>query len=447
MKKYALHHTFHYLAALLCLLVPGARSFSQLADAAKLDRYFDALAQHDKFMGSVAVSQNGKLIYTRSLGFADKELGLRADIHSKYRVGSISKTFTAVLVFQAVEKKKLSLDQTIDRFFPDVKNADKISLAHLLYHRSGIHNFTDDQEYLQYHTRPKTAAEMTALISGLPSDFEPGSKASYSNSNFVLLTFILEKTFKKPYAELIQTRILKPLDLKDTYVGGKINPQANECRSYRYLNGWQTEAETDPSIPVGAGAIVSTPSDLVRFSDALFGGKLIHPSSLDQMRSLRDNYGMALFPIPFYDKQGYGHTGGIDGFVSVFSWFADGSISYAATCNGAAINPNDISIAVLSAVYGKEYEIPTFEVRTLGPEELDLYVGFYTSDQIPLKITVSRNGSTLSAQASGQAAFPLEANGKHHFAFSPAGIVLTFDPAEKTMLLKQGGGSYRFKKE
>jgi CubicO group peptidase (beta-lactamase class C family) len=115
------------------------------------------------------------------------------------------------------------------------------------------------------------------------------------------------------------------------------------------MEKWNAEAETDISIPIGAGGIVSTPTDLTKFSDALFGGKLLKTESLEIMKTIKDQYGIGLFQIPFFDKKGYGHTGGIDGFTSVFIHFSDENISYALISNGTNFNNNDISIAVLSA--------------------------------------------------------------------------------------------------
>ncbi|HOW08887.1 MAG TPA: serine hydrolase domain-containing protein [Bacteroidales bacterium] len=416
-------------------------------DRTRLDSYFNALEANNKFMGSVAVSRNGKIIYSRSAGYSDFENMKKADADSKYRIGSISKTFTSVLVLKAVEEGKLKLNQTIGEYFPGIKNSDKITIENLLYHRSGIHNFTDDKEYLTWNTRPVTEKEMIDIIAGGGSDFEPDSKSQYSNSNYVLLTFILEKTFRKPYAELLKKYIAQPLGLTNTKLGGKINTSENECNSYKYMDTWKPETETDISIPLGAGGIVSTPVDLVKFSDALFGGKLLKTETLELMKTPNGQYGMGLFKIPFYEKTGYGHTGGIDGFSSVFSYFSDGNISYALTCNGSNYNNNNISIAVLSAVFNKPYDIPDFKTYEVSPEELDKYPGVYSSEQIPIKITVTRVNRTLVAQGTGQSAFPLEAVEKDIFRFDQAGIVMEFNIESKTMILKQGGGQFTFTKE
>ena len=214
---------------LSALLLLSGLAWSQEFDSVKLNQYFDLLEENDKFRGSVAVSKNGELVYTRSVGYCDMASEAKATSNSRYRIGSISKTFTTVLVFKAVAAGKLTLDQTLDDFFPQVPNAANITIKQMLGNRSGIHNFTDDPLYMTYMTQPKTEDEMVEIIVKAGSDFEPDSKFQYSNSNFVLLTYILEKSMGKPYAELVQENIAEPLGLSDTYVGGKIGAKDNDA--------------------------------------------------------------------------------------------------------------------------------------------------------------------------------------------------------------------------
>jgi CubicO group peptidase (beta-lactamase class C family) len=409
-------------------------------DKVKLDNYFKALEENNKFMGSIAVSKNGEIMYSKTVGFSDVENNIRANENSKYRIGSITKSFTTVLILRAVEDKKLDVTQTIEKWFPTIKNAKNITVKHLLSHRSGIHNFTNDKDYLTWNTQAKTEKEMIAIIAKGGSDFNPDNKAEYSNSNFVLLTFILEKTLAKSYSELLQEYIVQPIGLTNTYIFGKITPTKNECKSYSFVGNWKLETETDCTIPLGAGAIISTPSDLTKFANALFGGKLLKPESLEMMKTIKDGYGVGLFQIPFYKNMGYGHTGDIDGFSSVYAHFTDDNISYALISNGTNYNNNNISIAVLSAVYGKSYDIPVFSTYSVHSEDLDKYVGVYSSTQITLKIIVTKDGNTLIAQGTGQPAFPLEAIEKDKFKFDKAGAKFEFNPTEKTMILFQGGG-------
>jgi CubicO group peptidase (beta-lactamase class C family) len=423
------------------------KGFSQTFDKNKLDNYFSALEANQKFMGSVAISKNGTIIYTNQIGYSDVENKIKPDNNTKYRIGSISKTFTTVLVLKAVNEGKLKLTDNIDTWFPTIKNANKITISDLLYHRSGIHNFTADGDYLKWNTQKKSEKEMIEIISKGGSDFEPGTKAEYSNSNFVLLSYILQNIYKKDYAQLLNEQIVKPIGLKNTYLGKKINIKNNECYSYSFKGSWIKEGETDMSIPVGAGAIVSTPSDLTKFADALFNEKLVLHEDLELMKTLKDNIGMGLFKVPFYDKFGYGHNGGIDGYTSTMYHFADDNVSIAVTSNGTNFDNNQISIALLSAVYNKPYDIPTFKTFEVTSADLDKYLGVYSSKQIPLKITITKQGKTLIAQGTEQAATALEATEKDKFKFERAGAVFEFNPEDKSMILKQGGAIIYFSKE
>ncbi|KAA5533550.1 beta-lactamase family protein [Taibaiella lutea] len=418
--------------------------FAQRVNTAKLDSLFQVLADKDKYMGSIAISANGELLYTKAIGKADIATNKPATTQTEYRIGSISKMFTSCLVFKAVEEHKLSLSQTIDKYFPAIENAGKITIGDLLSHRSGIHNFTDDENYLTYNTEAKTEQQMIDIIAKGKSDFEPGSKASYSNSNYVLLSYILEKTYKKPYKELLNARIIKPLGLKHTYFGGKTNLQNNESYSYSFTGKWNKESETDLSIPMGAGSVLSTPSDLVVFIEALFANKIISNESLQQMTTIKDGYGMGIFQVPFHSKKGFGHTGGIDGFSSAVAYFPADKVSVAITSNGGVYDNNDIVIAALSDYYGMPYEIPAFNTVALQSSDLDKYLGEYSSPDLPLKISVTKDGNKLIAQATGQSAFPLDATETDKFEFLQAGIKLEFLPAEKKMILKQGGGKFTF---
>jgi len=333
---------------------------SQGIDKVKLDTYFEVLASNNKFMGSVAVSQNGELIYTKSVGFSSVEHGLKANENTKYRIGSISKTFTAVMILKAIEENKLCLNQTIETFFPTIKNAEKITISHLLYHRSGVPEIMDNS-WPNWHTQFKTEQEMTDMIASRGSEFEPGTKTSYSNPNYILLSFILQRIYDKPFSDILNEKIIRPLGLANTDFGGKINTENNESNSYQYVGGgWNIMPETDMSILSGTGGVVSTAIDLVLFSDALFSGKLLSENSLAQMKTVKNHFGMGIALMPFQDKVGFGHPGGIDGFRAKFVHFPDSNISVAYTSNGINYNHNAISAALLSAVFNKPFEIPEF---------------------------------------------------------------------------------------
>lgn len=434
--------------SIVCLFgLIATTTFAQNLNKTKLDSLFQILESKDKFMGSIAISENGKLLYTKSIGKDDLETNKSSTIATKYRIGSVSKVFTSCLIFKAVEENKLNLNQTIDLYFPTIENAKKITIGNLLNHRSGIHNFTNDEDYLKYNTQPKSEKEMVEIISKGKSDFEPDSKGDYSNSNYVLLSYILEKTYKKSYKEILNIKIVTPLGLKNTYFGGKTNIINNESFSYNYTGKWEKETETDMTIPLGAGAVVSNPTDIVVFITNLFSNKIISEKSLEQMKTIKDNFGMGLFQIPFYEKKAFGHTGGIDGFRSVVAYFPESKLAIALTSNGMIYSNNDIMIATLSSYYNKPFKIPTFEVIGLNTEDLDIYLGEYSSAEIPIKITITKDNLKLFAQATGQSAFPLDPTEKDKFEFIAAGIKLEFKTTENQMILNQGGRKFTFIKK
>lgn len=418
--------------------------FSQEFPTMKLNAYFDTLEQNDKFMGTVCVSRNGDDIYTKSVGFSNMEAKARAHQNSRYKIGSISKTFTAVMIFQAIEQGRLTLATTLDNYFPNIQNAESITIDHLLSHRSGIHNFTDNN-FQSWATERKTRDELLKIIADGGSDFTPDSKTQYSNSNYVLLSWILENIYRQPFQEILQTNIITPLQLPRTSFGRSETDTV--CHSYQYFDKWRIESDTDPSVTMGAGGIVSTASDLNLFFHALFSGKLISPNSLVQMTTVTDGYGRGLFRIPFRNRTGYGRTGGIDGFHSISIYFPDDQTAYSLTSNGANYIINNISIAVLSATYGVPFEIPDFTKVNYTSTDLDKYLGVYSSSQLPIKLTVSKRGKTLVAQGTGQSPFELKTSGEHIFRFDPANIILVFEPDKGTMILKQGGGTFFMKKD
>ena len=420
--------------------------FSQSLNKPKLDSLIDILAEKNQAMGSLTISRNGVVVYRRAIGYSyiSGNEKLPATDQTKYRIGSITKMFTATMIFQLIEDGKLSLTTTVDKYFPQLPNANKITISNLLNHRSGLHNFTDDPEYLTWMTQPKTRDEMLAIISKGGVDFQPNEKFAYSNSGYVVLGYIIEKVSKQSYSKYLTNRITSKIGLSNTYVGTKTDTKKNESFSYRFLNSWEQGPETDMSIPCGAGAIVSTPTDLNKFIESLFSLKLVSNSSLEQMKTMTDGYGMGMFQFPFYTKLAYGHNGGIDGFGSTLEYFPEDSLALAYCTNGQAYPMNNILIGVLSIYFNKPYSIPTFSLKT---EDLDKYLGVYSSTQIPPKITLTKKAATLFAQVTGGPLFPLDPTEKDKFKFDPAGIIMEFNPDKNEMTLKQGGENVVFTKE
>jgi len=437
------------LSTIIFVLALSGANYSQMLDKAKLDKFFDALAEKNKAMGSLTVSKNGNVLYSRAVGYSqisDKEKK-SSTVSTKYRVGSITKMFTATMILQLVEENKIRLTDTLDKFYPQMPNAGKITVGNLLNHRSGLHSFTADADFPTWLGKPKTQSEMLAVIAKGKPLFEPNAKAAYSNSNYVLLGYIIEKVSGKSYQTVLKEKITGKIGLSNTYLGGKRNAGDNESYSYSYAGDWKSATETDMSIPGGAGALVSTPTDLTKFITALFGSKLVSENSLNQMKTMTDGYGMGMFQYPLDGKKLYGHTGGIDGFNSMLVYLPEENLAVAYTSNGTVYSVNDILLGVFAVYFNQPLTIPTFETVVVKAEDLEKYTGVYSSSEFPLKITVTKDKTTLFAQATGQAAFALDATDKDKFKFETAGIVIEFVTEKNQMLLKQGGQQFLFVKD
>ncbi|WP_370341169.1 serine hydrolase domain-containing protein [Mucilaginibacter aurantiaciroseus] len=365
-----------------------------------------------------------------------------ATAKTKYRIGSISKMFTGVMVMQLVEEGKLTLGTTLNKFYPQVPNAAKINIGMMLDHHSSLHNFTNDPTFMTYMLAPQTHEQMLGRIAAMKSDFEPGSKAQYSNTNFVLLSYIIEKITNKTYPELVRQRVVNKIGLKDTYYGVKTNTANNEALSYTYEGKWKKFMETDMSIPTGAGSIVSTPADLDKFIEALFAGKLVKSTTLELMKTIKEGYGLAMLPLK--GKNSYGHGGAIDAYRSELAYFPEQKLAISYISNGGGYDPSKIMQGVFSICFNEAYNIPNFaEVKGL-----DKYIGVYASKQIPIKITITKDAGTLLAQATGQSALSLDASKTADtFEFESAGIIMEFRPDKGEFTLKQGGGEYVFVRE
>lgn len=437
-----------FLGLNLCLFLP---SFGQNINTAKLDSFFNALDQNKRVMGSFAVAKDGKTVYTRSVGYslktpADSTL---ATATTKYRIGSISKVFTATMVFQLIDEGKLSLDTKLNKYFPKLPNAERITIGQLLTHSSGLMDYVNDVADKNWITKPHSRAELLDTIARRKVHFEPGAKQQYSNSGYLLIGYILEKITGKSYSKSLETRIINKIGLKNTSSSIPKNKGTDEARPYKFLNSWENVVDIYFPNVVGVGDILSTPTDMVTFINALTSDKLITKKSFLQMSNFKDKdvFAMGLIKVPFYDQTGLGHNGGTYGSYSVLYAFKDSGISFASCTNGLNYSLNDISIGILSISNNKPYQIPTFKVIVFKPEELEAYTGVYSNPTFPIKITITQEGQSLFGQGSGQQPFPFEAIAKDKFKFDGAGIVIEFNKEKQGMTFTQGGQNLQFTKE
>ncbi|GAA4345909.1 serine hydrolase domain-containing protein [Kangiella taiwanensis] len=431
-------------AMLLSTSSVATAKVNQSTLAEQLDPYFEALAENNRLLGSMALYKGNEKLYSTTLEVAGDGVE-KNNTELKYKTGSITKTFTAALVFQLIEEKKLSLQTKLSSYYPKVANAERITIGQMLNHQSGIHSYTDDPNFIKYHMSLQDKSFLIDKIRSFEADFEPGEKTAYSNSNYLLLGYILEQIEEKSYAEQLEARIFKPLGMTNTLLGEAINPDNGEAFSYQLNDGkWQEVPQWDMSVAYSAGALVSTTDDLNLFITGLFNGKLISASSLEQMIELEDGFGKGIFGVKYElegaELQGYWHNGGIESFISHLAYYPEKDLSVVVLTNGMDYDIRQVYQTMLDAYFGKGVDVPEFgQAVELDAELLKPLVGDYESGTHPLDISISLLDGQLYAQATGQGGFPLTALSEDRFEFSRAGIEIRFDRENDQFEIKQGG--------
>ncbi|SDS02636.1 CubicO group peptidase, beta-lactamase class C family [Gillisia sp. Hel1_33_143] len=436
------------LFVLVSFLLIGFSTIAQELNTAKLDSLFSLISLKDKAMGSFSIFQDGEEIYKHSIGFEDISKNEPASHLTRYRIGSVSKTFTAVLFLKLVEEGKVGLETTLDNFYPEIPNAQNITMEFLLDHHSGLFNYTSQDSYIKLMESPRSKEEMLQLFIKNGTIFSPGSRFQYSNTNYALLTFIIEDLEKQNFATVLKERITKPLGLKNTYFGGKIISANNEAFSYKKRRAWMLETETDMSNALGAGGLVSTPTEINTFFTALFNNKVLKAETLEQMIALKDRYGLGISRIRLEDKEGFGHSGGIDGFSAIGYYFPEEKLAYSFVLNGLDMNSSELIKGPLSIYFHKDYSLPVFEMEyRTDLSDLQSYEGTYASPMLPIKLDVFIEDGSLLVQGTNQPAFILYAVDKDKFKNDLLKLKIEFKPSESKLILSQGGGIFELTKE
>ena len=362
----------------------GTAMVERQFDKQKMNNYLSMLSENNKAILSIEIVEKGKTTYQNQTGFAYYDSTgkkVKADAQTQYRVGSITKMFTATLIMQLIEQEKLSLTTPLSVFYPEIKNAEEITIDHMLRHRSGLFNYTDDADFLEYFSKPQSQEQMITRFSGFEPDFKPGEKFSYSNTNYMLLGYIIGKITGESYQTVLQKNIFDKLNLKNTHLGSVIDTDKNQAQSFYFSRSdWQINKQWHMSTAIAAGAIISSPHDLNIFSNALMSGKLLSKVSSKKMLSSSYSYGRGTRRFPFYKRYSHGHYGKIGGFHSALLYFPGDDMSLAVSVNGLALNFNDdIVVAVLNIYYSRYYKLPNYSHQSVAidKKQLSAFVGDY----------------------------------------------------------------------
>src|SRR5215471_3449300 len=271
--------------AMLCLILSSSLALSQTAQAQdkakKIDDLMTLYSSYGQFNGTVLVAEKGSVIFKKGYGLANMEWGIPNQPDTKFRLGSITKQFTSMLVMQLVQDGKVKLDGKLTDYLPDYRKdtGDRVTIHNLLTHTSGIPSYTGLPRFFEDVSRnPYTVEAFVKKYCSGDLEFEPGSKFSYDNSGYFLLGAIIEKVTGKPYEQVLRERIFDPLGMKDTGYDHHEDILKRRATGYdKSPRGVINSPYLDMSLPYAAGSLYSTVEDLYLWDQALYTDKLLEP--------------------------------------------------------------------------------------------------------------------------------------------------------------------------
>ena len=353
-----------------------------------IDQIFSKYHEYEGFQGAVLVAEKGEVIYKKAFGLANREWNIPNQVDSRFDIASVSKQFTAMLVMQMYEEGKIHPDSTISSYYPEYRPdiGQQVTIHHLLTHRSGIPNYTSipyvwsDSLINRYSQQ----ALVEKFCSG-DLEYKPGSRYNYNNTGYFLLSVILEKVSGRSYAELLQEKILSPLNMQQS--GVDVRDLVIDKRSYGYvINGTDFENARPMYMAnlQGAGNMYATVDDLYRWDRALYKHKLLSRKGLKEMMTPHSDENDTWIP-PFKNAYGYGvglaqvpvgehkdvnmvfHSGHITGYSSFMARFTDDEhlvVMLSNMGNVSTARMNEITQEVKNVLYNQPYKVPERTLRS-----------------------------------------------------------------------------------
>lgn len=362
----------------LVVTIASCSLFGQ-TKAEKIDALIRKYAGYELFNGSVLVAETGNVILEKGYGFANFEWDIPNDPTTKFRLASITKQFTAMLVMQQVEKGMIALDHPIGKYFPDYPKpaSDKVTVRHLLTHTSGIFNYTELRDTRSERT-PRTVDEIISLFSSKPVEFEPGTKMKYSNSGYILLGALLEKVTGKPYEELLRRNILEPVGMRNSGYDHSETILKKRAAGYERPVTLENASFIDMSLPYSAGAMYSTVEDLYLWDQALYTDKLLSPASRKvYFTPFLNNYafGWSVRNSPIGatadSAMTFSHQGGVNGFGTIIVRLPQQRHLIVLLNNTGSARLVEMSRAIMGILFDRPYDTPRQPLATALAKIID----------------------------------------------------------------------------
>lgn len=400
---------------------------------------------------TVIVTRDGKPVFRKAYGLANVAENTPMQPDMQFRMGSITKQFTAVGILMLAEQGKLSVKDDVRKYLPDFPDkGSRITIEHLLQHTSGIPNYTALKGFRELPDEGVTLTQVFDVFAREPLDFAPGERYSYSNSGYFLLGLIIEKLSGIKYHDFVAKNIFEPLAMQDTAHEGFERSAKRHIKGHR-LSGKEIVAvkDIDVTLAYSAGALVTTADDMARWDAAVSSGKLLKPATW------REAFTSCRLPKDAPCNYGYGwnigtlaghkmihHGGSIPGFTAQALRLPDDKVFVAVLTNGngGAVNTPMIAYKAAGVAIGQPFA--DFKPIALAPESLDAFVGTYVSTDL-VKRVVRREGDKLVMQRDGRDAAPIMAHAQDSFFMEGSLASLEFqrgaDGKVRSLLVRQPG--------
>ena len=398
------------------LVSKGAPSPEPFDAAAVVPELLEEIAPDDAPGIAVLVVRDGKVLFSKGFGIADLSHNVPITTTTKFRIGSVTKQFTAAAILKLQEEGRLNVSDKLSKFIPDYPRGDEVTVHHLLTHTSGIKSFTSKPDFMATATSPATVDQMITSFKNDPFDFNPGEKFSYNNSGYFLLGHIIEKASGKSYGDYLRDTFFEPLGMHDTGVHSSTAVLEHEATGYNYQGGKTAKAlDWDMSRAGAAGNLYSTVEDLMRWNEGIFGGKVLSEESLKaaftpvKLSSGEEpmmSYGYGWMMGERRGLKTISHGGGLDGWLSMLTRFVDEDLTIVVFHNAMPpvpeLLPSEVADLMADAfLWQKMKPRPRYEEdKTVDPTTFAAYVGRY--DYMGAVMDVAVEGTQLTVQLTGQ---------------------------------------------
>jgi CubicO group peptidase (beta-lactamase class C family) len=377
----------------------------------RMDQVVQSYVSNKQFMGSVLVARGDQVLLSKGYGSANLEWQIPNTPSTKFRLGSLTKQFTAASVLLLEERGKLKVEDPVKKYLPDAPAAwNKMTIFHVLTHTAGIPNFTSFPDYPSSEPFPTAPEKLVARFRDKPLDFEPGEKWNYSNSGYVLLGYLIERVSGQTYEKFVQDNLFTPLGMKDSGYDSNSAVIARRAAGYSPSpNGTVNAGFIHMSVPFAAGALYSTTEDLLRWEQGLFGGKLLSTASLQKMTMpFKNDYAFGLGVRTDNGRKIIDHNGGIEGFSTELAYYPEDRLTVVVLGNLNSPAPGQIATALAALAHGQTVTLQSERKEiSVDPKVLARYVGAYQMPGGPAVMLVTLDNNQLISQMTGQGPIPI----------------------------------------